>query len=246
MAKVEVCAYSLESCINAAKAGADRVELCAGLYEGGTTPSTGLISLVKAAVPIELFVMIRPRGGDFLYSEAELEVMKADILHTKNAQADGIVLGILQKNGQVDLAKTKEFVDLAYPLKVTFHRAIDVTPDPLEALEAIIEAGCMRILTSGQKNKAEDGIATIESLVKAAKGRIEIMAGSGLNVQNAGLFLQIGVDAIHLTGKSVRESEMEYRKKDVSMCDVVGISEFEIAYSDYLKIKEVVKLAQNQ
>ena len=246
MTKVEVCAYSLESCINAAKAGANRVELCAGLYEGGTTPSVGLISLVKSLVPIELFVMIRPRGGDFLYNTHELEVMRADILAAKNAKADGIVLGILQKNGTIDLQKTKEFVDLAFPMRVTFHRAIDVTPDPFEALESIIEAGCIRILTSGQKNKALDGLETIGKLVENARGRIEIMAGSGLNAQNVTQFLQKGVNAVHLTGKSLRESAMEYRKEGVSMCDLEGFSEFEIAFSDYLKIKDVVSLVQNR
>lgn len=244
MTKVEVCAYSLESCIAAQKGNANRIELCAGLYEGGTTPSFGLISQVRKQVDIDLFVMIRPRGGDFLYSHTELETMKADIDFVKKTGANGIVLGLLKKNGEVDLQKTKELVALAHPLKVTFHRAIDVAIEPIEAMEAIIEAGCERILTSGQKNKAFDGLTTIGQLVEKAQNRIEIMAGSGVNAENAKYFLQKGVNALHLTGRSMRSSAMEYRKSDVSMCDLGGVPEFEIAFSDFTKINEVVEIVK--
>lgn len=240
--KVEVCAFSLESCLVAEQAGASRIELCGGLYEGGTTPSAGLISLVKKMVNIDLFVMIRPRGGDFLYSQSEINVMKADIKVAKELGADGIVLGILQKNGEVNLAQTKELVEMAYPLKTTFHRAIDVSPDPFEALEAIIESGCERILTSGQQNKAIDGLETIAKLVEKSKNRIEIMAGAGINAENAHFFLQKGVNAVHLTGKVIVQSKMEYRKENVSMSDIEGISEFDLVYSDFQKINSVVKI----
>lgn len=240
--KVEVCAFSLESCLVAEQAGASRIELCGGLYEGGTTPSAGLISIVKKQVNIDLFVMIRPRGGDFLYSQADINVMKADIKMAKDLGADGIVLGILQKNGEVNFAQTKELVELAYPLKVTFHRAIDVTPNPYDALEAIIESGCERILTSGQRNKAIDGIETIAKLVEKSKNRIEIMAGAGINAENTHFFLQKGVNAVHLTGKIIVQSQMEYRKENVSMSDIEGISEFGLIQADFQKINNVVKI----
>jgi copper homeostasis protein len=242
--KVEVCSFSLESCQNAEIAGANRIELCAGLYEGGTTPSAGLISLVKKEVNIDLFVMIRPRGGDFLYSIQEKKVMKADIEMAKKLGADGIVLGILKKNGEVDLAATKEMVETAWPLKITFHRAIDVSVDPFEALEAIIESGCVRILTSGQQNKAIDGLNMIEALVKKAQNRIEIMAGSGINAVNAQSFLEKGVNALHLTGKAVRASEMAFRKSKVSMSELEGISEFDLTFSDVEKIKKIVEIVK--
>lgn len=241
-AKVEICAFSLESCITAQQAGANRVELCGGLYEGGTTPSAGLISLVKKSVELELFVMIRPRGGDFLYSNTERKVMVEDIKMVKKLGADGIVLGILKKNGEVDLEATKEMVELAYPLKTVFHRAIDVTPDPIAALELIIESGCVRVLTSGQHNKAIDGINIISALVEAAQNRIEIMAGAGVNAENASYFLEKGVNALHLTGNSIRNSLMEYRKEAVSMSDIESISEFDLVYSDLAKIKAVVEI----
>ncbi len=243
--KVEVCAFSLESCLNAQSAGASRIELCSGLYEGGTTPSIGLISEVKKQIKIELSVMIRPRGGDFLYSPSDLKVMYSDIESAKKAGADGIVIGILMENGMVDLQKTKELVQRASPMKVTFHRAIDVTPNPYEALETIIEAGCIRILTSGQKNKAIDGLKTIGLLVEKAKNRIEIMAGAGLNAENIDYFIQKNVNAVHLTGKSIRQSAMKYRNSEVSMSDFDQIPEFDIIYSDYQKIKDIVDKVNN-
>ncbi|KAF4531303.1 hypothetical protein B566_EDAN019406, partial [Ephemera danica] len=175
--------------------------------------------------------MIRPRGGDFLYSEFEYLVMQEDIKMAKKAKVDGVVLGILKKNGEVDLQKTKELVSLAFPLNVTFHRAIDVTPDPYEALESIIETGCERILTSGQQNKAIGGIQVIENLVKTANKRIEIMAGSGVNAENVGQFLAKNVGSVHLTGHTKIESIMEYRKLDVQMADTAGQSEFDLLFS---------------
>ena len=238
--KVEVCAFSLESCLTAQSAGASRIELCSGLYEGGTTPSFGLISEVRKHIEIELSVMIRPRGGDFLYSQSEIKVMNADIEFAKKAGANGIVVGLLLENGMVDLHKTKEIVERASPMKVTFHRAIDVTPDPFEALESIIEAGCIRVLTSGQKNKAIDGLDTIGFLVQKAQNRIEIMAGAGLNIGNVDFFIQKGVNAVHLTGKVARQSAMTYRNSLVSMSDFDQIPEFDIIYTDFQKIRDLV------
>jgi copper homeostasis protein len=239
---VEVCAFSLESCLAAELGGAKRVELCASLYEGGTTPSAGIIKLVKQKTSLEIHAMIRPRGGDFCYSEDEILIMQEDIRIAKEFGCDGVVLGILQKDGKVNIAQTKAMVELAKPMQATFHRAIDMTPDYEEALENIIETGCVRVLTSGQKNTAMEGIKAIENLVKRAAGRIEIMAGSGVNVDNALTLIHTGVDALHLTGKVARDSEMIYRKKGIAMGGFSEVPEYEIVYSDVEKIRAVVEI----
>ena len=237
---VEVCAFSLESCIAAEKGGAKRIELCGSMYEGGTTPSAGLIQLAKQKVNIEIHAMIRPRGGDFCYSDDEISVMLADIAIAKQFGCEGVVLGVLQPNGEVNILQTKALVALAKPMQVTFHRAIDMTPDYSKALEDIIETGCDRILTSGQKNTALEGLENIKNLVKHADGRIEIMVGSGVNAHNAQTFLQIGVNALHLTGKSSRDSEMVYRKEGIVMGGLSEVPEYEIIYSDFEKVRAVV------
>ncbi len=221
------------------RAGASRVELCASMPEGGTTPSGGLISVVRKALEIGIFVMIRPRGGDFLYNESELQTMQYDIDMAKNLGADGIVLGILNKNGQVNKTQVAKFVAQAYPLEVTFHRAIDCAVNYDEALEAIIDTGCKRILTSGQANTAFEGINNLEKIVKQAKNRIEIMAGSGVNAINAASLLKIGVDSLHLSAKAIRNSEMIFRNDKIKMGGFGEMSEFEIAFADEQKIRDV-------
>jgi len=238
---LEICSFSLESCLTAQKAGADRVELCGGMFEGGTTPSAGLVSLVRQNLTIKLFVMIRPRGGEFCYSDTEFEVMKADIQVAKDLGADGVVFGILNPDGSVDKRRTAELVNLAAPLKVTFHRAFDVANDPFQALEDVIDCGCERILTSGQKNTAIEGIDLLKILVEKSHNRIEIMAGSGVSAQNAQQFLNIGIHALHMTGKGVQESKMVFRKLGVSMASAALTNEFEIYEADFEKCKEVVE-----
>ena len=240
--KIEVCAFSLESCLAAEKGGANRIELCGSMYEGGTTPSAGLIQVAKQQVSIEIHAMIRPRGGDFCYSENEISVMQADIRMAKQMGCEGIVLGILQPNGRVNISQTKGLVNLAKPMQVTFHRAFDMTTDYSEALEDIIETGCDRILTSGQKNTAMEGIEAIEKLVKQANNRIEIMAGSGVNASNVQTLIHTGVNALHLTGKSIRDSEMIYRKEGITMGGLSEVPEYEIVYSDFKKIRAVVEV----
>lgn len=236
---LEICCFSLESCLTAQKAGAYRIELCGGMFEGGTSPSAGLIKLARQNVTIKLYVMIRPRGGDFCYSDTEFEVMKADIETAKELGADGVVLGILNPDGTVDTTRTKELVELAKPLKVTFHRAFDVSAEPFEALEAVIGTGCERILTSGQKNAAIDGLELLGQLAGKADNRIEIMAGSGVGAQNAKQFLAVGVHALHMTGKGIVNSQMEYRKADVSMASATLTDEFEIYEANFDKVKAV-------
>jgi copper homeostasis protein len=242
---LEICCFSLESCETAQKAGAGRVELCGGMFEGGTTPSAGLISLARQHLTIKLYVMIRPRGGEFCYSDAEYAVMKADVQVAKNLGADGVVFGILNADGSVDKKRTTQLANLAAPLKVTFHRAFDVANDPFQALEDIIDCGCERILTSGQKNTAIEGIDLLKILVKKTQNRIEIMAGSGVSAQNAQQFLNIGVHALHMTGKGIQESKMIFRKPDVSMASAVLTNEYEIYEADFEKCKAVVNILKN-
>ena len=239
--KIEICAFSLESCLAAEKGGANRIELCSSMYEGGTTPSAGLIQVAKQRVNIEIHAMIRPRGGDFCYSDDEIFVMQADIHMAKELGCKGVVLGILHPNGKVNVAQTQAMVTLAKPMQVTFHRAIDMTPNYLEALEDIIETGCNRILTSGQKNTAIEGIGNIKNLVNQANKRIEIMTGSGVNSDNAQMLIHTGVNALHLTGKSIRDSEMIYRKEGIAMGGLSEVPEYEIVYSDSDKIRAVVE-----
>ncbi|MDR1273032.1 MAG: copper homeostasis protein CutC [Odoribacteraceae bacterium] len=244
--EVEVCAYSLESCLNAQRAGATRVELCAGMYDGGTTPSAAQIAMARELLAIELSVMIRPRGGDFLYSDLEFEQMKEEIRFAKSRGADGVVLGILHADGSVDMERTRELVTLAAPLRVTFHRAFDMTRDLEQALEEVIRAGCYRILTSGGANRAAEGLDALRRLVRGAAGRVKIMAGSGVNAANAPILANIGVDAVHLSGKSSRDSRMVFRNPAVSMGGVPGIPEYAHSFSDAAKIEAVVKALQQK
>ncbi|AFK02837.1 Copper homeostasis protein cutC [Emticicia oligotrophica DSM 17448] len=239
---LEICSFSLESCLTAQNAGAGRVELCGGMFEGGTTPSAGLIRLARKHLHVKLYVMIRPRGGDFCYSDAEFAVMKEDIQTAKDLGADGVVFGILNPDGSIDQIRTSELVRLAAPLKVTFHRAFDVANNPIQALEDIIACGCERILTSGQKNTAIEGIDLLKTLVEKSQNRIEIMAGSGVSAQNAQQFLSVGVRALHMTGKGIQESKMIFRKPDVSMASAALSNEFEIYEADFEKCKAVAAL----
>lgn len=240
--KIEVCAYSLESCLNAQNAGAARVELCGGLGEGGTTPSAGLIVAVRENIQIDLYVMIRPRGGDFVYEESEINVMRRDIDIVKSLGTNGVVLGVLLPNGEVDASRTRDLVEHAQPLGVTFHRAFDLTPDPFAALEAIIETGCERILTSGQKPTAPQGSVLLAELVQQAKGRIEIMAGGGVSATNAEALAAMGVNALHLTGKAFRPGRQTYFPADISMAGEIP-DECSVLYTDPERVAAVVERA---
>jgi copper homeostasis protein len=169
--------------------------------------------------------------------------MKNDILIAKNLGADGVVFGILLPNGKIDIERTSELVNLAKPLRVTFHRAFDMVAEPFEALEQIIVCGCERILTSGQKITAIEGKKLLAELVKKANGRIEIMAGSGVNDENAADLIVMGVNALHLTGKSAQESKMIYRKENLSMASIASSSEYEIYEADFEKIYLISNLS---
>ncbi|MGD0987450.1 MAG: copper homeostasis protein CutC [Candidatus Sulfotelmatobacter sp.] len=196
---IEVCVDSLASAIAAERGGAQRVELCSNLREGGVTPSAGLIETVRAKAAIGLHVMIRPRGGDFCYSAEELETMRRDVAFAQRLGADGVVFGVLHRDGTVDVKRTRELVELARPLRVTFHRAFDLSADLFRALEDVCETGADRILTSGGKQAALETIPEISSLVKAAGRRISIMACGGIRAGNAATIIeQTGAKEIHV------------------------------------------------
>ena len=215
---LEICAGSLHSALAAQAGGAHRIELCDNLEQGGTTPSPGVIKQAVRMLGIPVFVLIRPRPGDFLYSDVEFQAMKDDILFCKEQGAKGVVLGILQKDGAVDLKRTSALVKLARPMQVTFHRAFDVTPDPFRALEDAISLGIDRILTSGQAATAWNGASLIKELVQQANDRILIMPGNGIHEENAKeLIVLTGAKEVHASLRSLVKSRMEFKGINVSM-----------------------------
>lgn len=187
MNKLEIACFNLESAIIAQENGADRVELCANMKEGGTTPDFKITEQARKKLSIKLNVMIRPRGGDFVYSEAEFEQMKSEIIQFKKLNVDGFVFGILDKNGNVNIKQNSELVALANPIPCTFHRAFDVVNTVYESLESVIECGFKTILTSGQEKNVVEGIDVLAELVRKANNRIVIMPGGGLRSSNIGL-----------------------------------------------------------
>jgi len=209
--KLEVIGFTIESCLLAQEAGAHRIELCDNPGEGGTTPSYGFIKAAREKLTIELYPIIRPRGGDFLYSEAEFTIMKDDITVCKNLGCDGVVIGILNANGTVDKQRCRELVQLAYPMGVTFHRAFDRVADAKESLEDIIEIGCERILTSGLTPTALDGSDLIAQLIQQAAGRIIIMPGSGIRSENIQQVAQkTGAVEFHTSARTYMKSKMKF------------------------------------
>jgi copper homeostasis protein len=217
---IEVAVDSVASAIAAERGGARRLEICSSLIEGGVTPSIGLIEQTRAATSIALYVIIRPRGGDFLYDAQEFGTMRRDITAAKKMGADGIVLGILKADGQIDTARTSELVDWARPLRVTFHRAFDMSPDLFRSLEDICTTGVDRVLTSGGEQTAPLGLKAIGELVKAAGTRIAVMPGSGIDEHNVrNVVEQTGAREIHVGLRSALNGPMQYQKK-VSMGSV--------------------------
>lgn len=201
---LEVAVFNVASALAASKVGADRLELCDNNFEGGTTASYGTLLLVKEQVETPVFPIIRPRGGDFCYSKDEFAVMKKDISLCKALGFEGVVLGVLNEDGTIDIHRTAALVNLAYPLEVTFHRAFDRTIEPFQALENIIETGCTRILTSGQMPNAIDSLQTIKQLIVAAKNRIIIMPGSGIRSSNIQQIAEVtGAEEFHSSAKKM-------------------------------------------
>lgn len=216
--KLEICVDSMESVVNAEKGGADRLELCAGLSDGGLTPSLAFIERVIELSGLIVHVMLRPRNGDFCYSDEEYRVMLRDLTLIKNAGADGIVFGMLDSSGEIDKSRCRTIIKEARPMSVTFHRAFDMAQDPYESLDVLIELGADRILTSGKKSSAWEGRQLIGELVKRSGGQIVIMAGSGIKEENiAALVRETGVSECHASARSEFESMMTYRNTGLSM-----------------------------
>ena len=242
MIKTELCAYSVEACQIAARLGVNRVELCASPAEGGVTPSLATIERVAKIPNLDLSVMIRPRGGDFLYSDDEFETMLLDIEHARKAGATGVVFGILTADGKVDVERTRQLVEAAGEMETTFHRAVDMTEDYAQAVEDIIAARCKRILTSGSYDKAIDGIDNIAKAVEVSRGRIEIMAGSGGGAKNAKQRMEGGGDALHFSAKCMVPGGMLYRNPRISMGGSDAVDEFAIRTVDENEVNEILKL----
>lgn len=242
MYKFEVCANSVESCVEAQRGGADRVELCAGIPEGGTTPSYGDIVMArKLLITTKLHVIIRPRGGDFLYSDLEREIMLEDVRMARRLGVDGVVFGVLTSDGDIDMDFMRQLMAESEGMSVTFHRAFDVCRNPFVALEQIIELGCDRILTSGQMPKAEDGVDLLKELVEKAGDRIIIMPGCGVNAGNIAKIAQItGAKEFHFSARSKHESGMQFRKSRVSMGGSVMIDEYSRDVTDELIVKDII------
>ncbi len=237
--RIEICANSAASAEFAQKGGAYRVELCAGIPEGGTTPSMGEISMARDVLKeTKLHVIIRPRGGDFLYSEMEQEIMLRDVKMAKELGADGVVFGCLTAEGDIDIPFMKRLMEASEGVNVTFHRAFDMCRDPKNALEQLIELGVGRVLTSGQKATAELGIPLLKELVDQAAGRIIIMPGCGVNAGNIRRIAdETGAQEFHFSGRSALESGMKYRNPEVSMGGTVKIEEYSIDVTDPAKIQ---------
>jgi len=209
--KLEIIAFTIESCAIAQASGANRIELCDNPGDGGTTPSYGFIKAAREKLHIELYCMIRPRDGDFFYSDDEFEIMKNDVQNAKQLGCDGVVIGLLNKDGSVDKERSKKLVELAYPMGVTFQRAFDRVNDPFKALEDIIETGCERILTSGLVPNCLDGAPLIAKLVQQANERIVIMPGSGLRSSNVIEVAKItGATEFHTSARVFSKTKMDF------------------------------------
>ena len=244
--KFEICANSVESCLAAQEGGADRVELCAGIPEGGTTPSYGEIKLArKLLTKTKLHVIIRPRGGDFLYTPLELERMEEDIRICRELGVDGVVFGCLTEEGEIDREVNRRLVEQARPMSVTFHRAFDRTADPMKALEDIISLGCNRILTSGQQPKTIDGISLLAQLEKKLKEYplppIQLLAGSGVNEENIRqIFDATGIHEYHFSARVNVVSKMKHYNHEVYM-GAKGADESNSLVTSAEKVRNTIK-----
>jgi copper homeostasis protein len=208
---LEIAVFNIESALLTAQSAADRIELCENPNDGGTTPSYGYLKTARKKISIPIFPIIRPRGGDFFYSDDEFAVMQKDVLLCKQTGFEGIVIGLLNKDASVDVERAKRLVELAYPLEVTFHRAFDRTKNAYEALENIINCGCQRILTSGQVPNAFDGKDLIKKLIEQADDRIIIMPGSGVRSNNIKQLADYtGATELHSSARKNIISEMEF------------------------------------
>ena len=241
--KIEICLESVESVIAAEKGGADRVEFCSDLFEGGTTPSLGAFKIARRHTTIAMMVMIRPRGGDFCYSDLEFETMREDIRLFKEAGADGVVFGILNPDGTIDTKRSKELIALSRPMQVTFHRAFDMTPNAEEALETLIAMGVDRVLTSGQEASVMEGLPLLKKLVDQGRERIIVMPGAGISERNfAYVHEMVGASEYHVFVPAPVESKMQYRPGHIYMGGLLRQPEFDIFHTDEQRVNTFVEM----
>ena len=240
--QVEVCVNSLASALAAQEGGADRVELCDNILEGGTTPSLGMMEIVRRKLNIGLHVLIRPRGGDFLYSRDEYAVIKKDVNASKQVGVNGVVIGFLTADGKIDRERTEEITRMARPMSVTFHRAFDMCRDAVEGLETLIEIGVDRVLTSGLKNKAEEGAALLAELRKQARGRIIVMPGSGIDENNIGKIHRIvKASEYHVSLRKKLDSLMSYRRDGIFMGGHSDVPEYSQVVTDAERVRAFIR-----
>ena len=240
----EICVDSIAGVRAAKAAGADRVELCADLLEGGITPSRGMIRQARTIAGIGLNVMIRPRGGDFLFDDDEFATMRSDIETAKAEGADGVVIGLLSATGEIDIARTRELIALARPLSVTFHRAFDMTPDPFRALEALIELGVDRVLTSGQEASVLEGLPLIVELIERAGDRIVIMPGGGITGRNIDRIVAAARPReIHFAALEPSASGMRFRRPHVFMGGELRPPEYDRLDTSAASVRAVIAKA---
>ena len=240
----EICVDSVPG-VRAAKAtGADRVELCADLLEGGVTPSRGMIRQARAITGIGLSVMIRPRGGDFLFDDDEFTIMRSDIETAKAEGADGVVIGLLTAAGEVDMARTREMISLARPLSITFHRAFDMTPEPFRALDMLIELGVDRVLTSGQEASVLEGLPLIVELIKRAGNRIVVMPGGGITQRNVDRIVAAAKPhEIHFAALEPIASGMRFRRPHVFIGGELRPPEYDRLDTSAASVRSVIAKA---
>ncbi|XP_078268929.1 copper homeostasis protein cutC homolog [Rhinoraja longicauda] len=244
--QMEVCVDSVESAINAERGGANRIELCSSLIEGGITPSIGLLQVVKQTVRVPVFAMVRPRGGDFLYDDSEIEVMKRDIRMMKANGADGTVFGVLTEDGGVNVQVCMDLIAESRPLSVTFHRAFDMVHNPCASLECLISLGFERVLTSGCDSTALEGLPTIKRLIEQAKQRIIVVAGGGITERNMQRILENSyIREFHCSARSCRESLMKFRNISVSMGATLSPAEYSTKVADTNKIRMLMAIAKD-
>lgn len=242
--KFEICVESVAGVRAAHAAGADRVELCASLLEGGLTPTLGTMLMARKISEIKLHVMIRPRGGDFLYDADEIAAMEADIATAKSIGADGVVFGMLDSEGRIDAELTERLVARARPAAVTFHRAFDMTPEPMHALETLIGLGVERVLTSGQEPTAFEGAERIADLVRAAHDRIIVMPGGGITARNAARVAEItGASEMHFAARVPTASAMRFRRADMFMGGELRPPEYDRLETDPVMVAEIMTAA---
>lgn len=238
--KLEICCYSVDCAMTAERAGADRIELCASQSEGGLTPSFGSLRLAKEQVTIPVHPIVRPRGGDFCYSAVDFYIMKNDVAQIRDMGFAGVVIGMLNDEGHIDLPRMREVMKLSGDMAVTFHRAFDMCQNPMVALDQLTQLGVARILTSGQQQSAELGLPLLRDLVQASQGPI-VMAGAGVRLSNMNKFIDVGIQELHSSAGRTVPSTMRYRKAGVTMCSDSEFDEF----SHYSVDGEMVEAMKN-